>query len=743
VISAVKILLVGDTPGDVSGLAAVLGAPGIQAVRARSGDDAVRRVAEEDFAAILLSVDTPTSGGTHTAQRIRACPRSRSTPIIFVAASDMAPRPADEAGRIDMPLAGARLFDIFNQAPAFMCVLGGPEHVFEMANERYVELVGDRALVGKRLVDALPEVKEQGFIALLDNVYRTGEPYSGWNVRVLLERSRGRPREERFVDFVYTALRDDGAPRGILVHGVDITPRLRAEQAVREGEERYRTLFESMDEGFCVIEVLFDRSGQAFDYRFLEINPAFEEQTGLTQAVGKTVLELAPGHEQHWFEIYGDVARTGTATRFVQEAQALGRWFDVYATRVGGPASAKVAVLFTDITARKRADDQLHATLQELGEADRQKNEFLATLAHELRNPLAPLQNGLHLLQLSSGNEERLTQAREMMERQLAHLVHLVNDLLDIARITSGKIEMQRAPVELHRIVKVAVEACTPLLTARAHALQVAVGDPGLVLNVDRDRIVQVLVNLLTNAAKYTPDGGRIALTASTGNGRLAITMTDNGVGIAADSLPRIFDLFNQVRRRSGGYNEGLGIGLTLVKRLVELHGGEVDAASAGEGMGSTFTVRLPLFDAADAPGDAGAAPDRMAPGTREPLKVLVVDDNVDSAQSLAMVLDLSGHDTRVAHTGASALVECRSFRPEVVILDVGLPDQTGYAVATEIRRERALDDTVLIALTGWGTDADRAQAMAAGFDHHVTKPADLSVVTGLLAKIAAARDAR
>jgi PAS domain S-box-containing protein len=531
-----------------------------------------------------------------------------------------------------------------------------------------------------------------------------------------------------------------GSPRRILGTAVDITERKYAEEELRRSEERYRTLFESIDEGFCVIEMLFDQDGQACDYRFLEMNPAFAKHTGLSGAAGRRIREIVPDHDRQWFDIYGRVALTGEAVRFEQEARAMGRWFDVHASRLGGAGSVKVAILFNDISERKRTEANLRRLAAELAESDRRKTEFLATLAHELRNPLAPLTNGLQLLRMPATTPQAQQKARDMMARQLSHLVHLVDDLLDIARISSGKVELKKERVTLKSVLGSAVETSMPLVTSGAHSLEVSLPDESLELVADSTRLAQVVSNLLNNAAKYTPSGGRIRLGAGRADDQVVISVSDTGIGIAQDSLPEVFEMFTQVGRNKDRSQGGLGIGLALVRRLVQLHGGSVTAQSPGIGKGSTFTVRLPL---APSPADTAATgtrrPAAAAPPSRG-LRVLVVDDNADAAESLATLLELSGHDTRIANDGDEAVRSAHEFRPEIVFLDIGMPGKDGYQVARELRNSPDTRQAVLVALTGWGAKDDRARSRQAGFDHHLTKPAGLAAVDGLIAQMCASR---
>ncbi len=548
------------------------------------------------------------------------------------------------------------------------------------------------------------------------------------------------------VDFLAKPLRTEvlKAKVGVFVELYRSKEELRArerrdyEQRLEAKEERYRALFESIDEGFCVIQLLRDRQGRVHDYRYEEANRAFETHTGIPDAVGKTMRDLVPGHEQHWYDIYGRVAETGEATRFVQEAKAMNRWFDVYATRLGGAGSDLVAVLFSDITQRLVAEQDLRRLNDELAQANRRKTEFLATLAHELRNPLAPLSNGLHLMRMAGGQPEVVERTRQMMERQVQHMVHLVDDLLDVARISTGKVELRRRPMDLREVVATAVETSASLVEAAGHKLSVEMPAGPLPMEADPTRIAQVVSNLLNNAAKYTPHGGRITLRGRVEGGEAVIAVTDTGVGLAPDAVTKVFEMFAQVpgvTKTQGG----LGIGLSLVKSLVALHGGSVSATSPGPGQGSTFTVRLPLSEVQHMSMETRNTSPSANPAQ---LQVLVVDDNTDAAESLGVLLDIEGHAAHIAHTGAEALQLAQSQPLDVVFLDIGLPDMTGYDVARRMRMLPGMQKTLLVALTGWGTQDDRQRTRDAGFDRHLTKPAELPAVEELLRAAASAKGA-
>ncbi|MCU0703767.1 MAG: response regulator [Fimbriiglobus sp.] len=365
-------------------------------------------------------------------------------------------------------------------------------------------------------------------------------------------------------------------------------------------------------------------------------------------------------------------------------------------------------------------------------EADRRKDEFLAILAHELRNPLAPIRNGLAVLRVSNARsgDLRLEPLLDMMDRQLAHIIRLIDDLLDVSRLTTGKVVLQPSPVDVREVIEAAVEACRPHLDAGQHAIEVIVTDGALPLFGDRIRLVQVLVNLLTNASKYTPTGGRVSVNAWREGVQVVLTVTDNGIGIPAEMLPRVFDLFVQVPDHQPLAQGGLGIGLSLVKRLVEMHNGTVTVHSPGPSRGSTFTVRLPLTEQS---GQCRPATAAQEPAATIGKKVLIVDDNADAAESLALMLQLMGHTTRTAGDGPSGLAAAREFTPDMAFLDIGLPGMSGHELACRLRDDPATRAAVLVALTGWGTDDDRRRSREAGFDAHLTKPVDVNAVTDLV----------
>ena len=395
-------------------------------------------------------------------------------------------------------------------------------------------------------------------------------------------------------------------------------------------------------------------------------------------------------------------------------------------------------MLVEEVVERSWAHIERVRATEALREADRRKDEFLATLAHELRNPLAPLQTSLDHMRLATDDTAAITRVRATMERQLAHLVHLIDDLLDVARITRGTVDLRKEKVDFRNVAASAVETSLPLIDAGSHKLTVSLPHEPLPLDVDPTRIAQVISNLLNNAAKYTAAGGQIDLSARRNGSELIISVTDTGVGIPAEALPTIFDMFTKVRENLNRAPGGLGVGLTLVRRFVELHGGTVTADSPGPGKGSTFTVRLPLATLAAVEDLPASSPSTAVDDClKRTFRILVADDNTDAAESLATALQYGGHAVRVADNGQRAFELALEFLPDVIFLDIGMPDMDGYEVARKLRTVPEMAHVVLVALTGWGTEEDRNRARDAGFDRHLTKPTRFAAIDDLLATLA------
>ncbi|MFC5458834.1 PAS domain S-box protein [Massilia niabensis] len=603
-------------------------------------------------------------------------------------------------------------------------------------NDRLYEMVGvprtDAPVDAVRLLAELIHPDDIApYQAAMACTLETGEPFH-FEGRF----HRASDRALRWFEFTGALHRDeDGRPLRMVGTTADVTERRLVQDRLTLREERYRTLLTSIDEAFCVVELLFDSHGVAVDHRVLEANPAFERHTGLVDVVGKTARELMPGIEPNWHEVYARVAGSGEPVRMVQYEEAIGRWLDVFIARADAAPGNRVAVVFRDITEQRRADEDLRALAADLAQANARQNEFLATLAHELRNPLAPIKTGLDLMRISPGNAAAVAKVRDMMERQINHLIHLVNDLLDLARVQSGKVELKKARVALQEIVGNAVETALPLVEGKQHTLQVRLPEHPLVLDADANRLAQVIGNLLTNAAKYTPPRGTITLSGWQEGDTVLVEVADNGIGLPPEALPSLFEMFNQDRHGMDYAQGGLGIGLHLVRRLTEAHGGSVGASSAGLDRGSTFTLRLPLAEGQET-GPATAASAGVPAGGRRALRILVADDNQDAAELLAQLLQSQGHEVRVVHDGDAALRAAQLQAPDLALLDIGMPGMTGYEVAIAMRRLPALRHTVLAAVTGWGAQHDRALAREAGFDHHMTKPVGFQSLDRLLAGI-------
>ncbi|MGH8564728.1 MAG: PAS domain-containing protein [Gammaproteobacteria bacterium] len=523
----------------------------------------------------------------------------------------------------------------------------------------------------------------------------------------------------------------------ILLAIEDITERKQAEHAARESEERYRTLFAATP----MAVVVSDRNAviQKYNHRAVELWGR-EPMCGVEKYCGSTRLWLPDctllPHEQSPMV---DVLRTGVPAHNVEvfierpDGSRLLVLVNFAAIKNARGEVSGAITSFIDITERKRAEEELRQLADDLAESDRRKNEFLAMLAHELRNPLAPIRNALQVMRLTDGNGEEVHSAFEMMERQVGQMVRLVDGLLDVSRISRGKIEVRRERVELASVVHHAVEACRPALECAKHDLTLTLPPQPVYLHGDPMRLAQVIGNLLNNACKFTDQGGLIWLTVEREGEQAVIRVRDTGIGIQADELPRIFEIFKQIDTSLERSVSGLGIGLTLVKTLLDMHGGTVEVRSAGVGQGSEFVVRLPIMVATPEPPPEPSTSEATTTTAR---RILVVDDNPDSAESLTMLLQISGNETHMAHDGLEAVEAAERFRPEVVLLDIGLPQLNGYDVCRRIREQPWGKTMMLIALTGWGQEEDRRQSKDAGFDAHLVKPVDYDALMELLATL-------
>jgi PAS domain S-box-containing protein len=504
------------------------------------------------------------------------------------------------------------------------------------------------------------------------------------------------------------------------------------EPSPRAADLRYRRLFEAAREGILILE---GASGTIED-----ANPFVAELLGSTrdELAGKALWEVG---------LFADADSGRAAFQQLQRCGEL-RYDDLTLRSPGGTSREVVFVAnlyeedgrpviqcnIRDITARKRRERQLEEEARTFAEANRLKGDFLAILSHELRNPLAAVRYALPPIEKEL-RDDQARSALTVVKRQLNQLGRLIDDLLDLTRITTGKIALNREAVTLESIIEAAVEAASPAVQGARHEFEVVASDEPLWVDVDSDRVSQVISNLLVNAAKYTPRGGQIRLSVGRDDSKAVIRVADNGIGIAEDHLPRLFDMFTQLNppERSQG---GLGVGLTIAKRLVQLHGGTIEAHSGGPGHGTEFVVRLPLASAADRSRAKQREPSLFAPARR--LKVLVVDDNPDFVQMLELAIEGMGHDVRKALDGRTGIAAALSYRPDVVILDLGLPIVSGLEVARQLRQHHEMAATRLIALTGRGQEEDRRRTAAGGFDYHLTKPTNPEELERLLAGFAA-----
>jgi PAS domain S-box-containing protein len=534
------------------------------------------------------------------------------------------------------------------------------------------------------------------------------------------------------------------ATEGITVYFRDVTAQVetKAERERLAAEsERQRRIYEAALSNTPDLVYVVDA-----ERRVLYANEALLDMLRMKrdEAVGETTLalEFPPGHAQAHAREIDRVIETGMPSRNeVPIAEPLTqRVYDNILVPVLGPDGKVVAVAATarDITERQAAEQAMRQHAEALSAADRAKDEFLATLAHELRNPLAPLRNAVHLFRAFGDADDKTESLISLMERQLNHLIRLVDDLLEISRITRGAFALRKEKIALADVVRNAIDTSKPLIEAARHAFSVALPDEPLWLEGDPVRLAQIVANLLNNAARYTDDQGRIDVQAQRLGDKVAISVTDNGIGIEPQALPRVFEMFS--REAEGNVRGGgLGIGLALARRLAAMHGGTVEGYSAGRGCGSRFVVELPLAASRSDAHTTGEPSVARADTAFGPWRILVVDDNRDAAESLAMILETFGAETVVACSGADALQRLKTLRPNVVFLDIGMPLMDGYEVARRIRAAQAGPQPVLIALTGWGQREDRRKARDAGFDHHIVKPAEIGALRALLASLRSA----
>ncbi len=610
-----------------------------------------------------------------------------------------------------------------------------------------------------------------------ETVRADGTPFPGLEHPAMVSLRTGReirdvvmgvfnPREKdyRWIEINAVPLFQSGAslPNQVYTTFADVTDREHAEGELRKSEERYRSLFDNMTEGFAFHEIITDQDGRPCDYRFLDLNPSFERLTGLKRAdvVGRTVREILPGIEPEWIQIYGKVALSGESVSFEKFYPApLNRWYEIFSYR---PAPRQFAVIFMDITARKQAEaergrllDSERAARSEAERANRIKDEFLANLSHELRTPLNPILGWVQILKRNRPDENTLRQGLGVIERNIRAQTQLISDLLDMSRIVSGKLRLDVETCELASVLETAIESITPGAEAKSIKIE-RVLDPaaGPVLG-DRSRLQQVFWNLLSNAVKFTPSRGKIQIISRRVSSHVEVSVRDTGEGIEPDVLPYVFDRFRQADSSSAKRHGGLGLGLSIAKHLVELHGGSVAADSSGPGKGSTFTVSLPVlairgrFELQEEQTETGGSLIEYESVSLAGISVLIVDDESDSRSVVSRLLLERGAEVHTAASASQALEGIVAHRPDVLIADIGMPEADGYEL---IRRVRELPhekggDTPAVALTAYSRAEDRTQALLAGYQYHLAKPVEIPELIATLAmmtrKVRRARAAR
>jgi len=664
-------------------------------VSARSGEEALRWLLENECAVILLDVNMPGMDGLETAELIRARKKSAHTPIIFITAyaDEIHTARGYSLGAVDYILAPVYPNVLRSKVGAFVRLFNLTCQVRRQADER-VALAREQAA---RVV-AEASTRRASFLAEASRVIS-----SSLDVNAILKGAT-RLTVPFLADFSSVTLNEeDGSVR---CTEEACTP----EWTLQPGWER-----EALDAVLVQARKRVTAGGRR------ELFPDARAALASARAQANAADGSGPPRQLGVFPLVVQGRTRGTLALALGPS---GREF----------GSAEIA-LVEDVAGRTAIAVENCLLYEKIHKADRRKNEFLAMLSHELRNPLAPMRASLHALRLGgTAGSERLM---GIMSRQVDHMSRLVDDLLDVARITSGKIVLRNERVDLNRAVREALETCRSFGDAAGRDFSVSFPGEAPAIEADRVRLQQILENLLMNAVKYTDRDGRIGVTVEANGSDAVIRVWDTGIGIAPEMIPHIWDLFAQVDASPERTRKGLGIGLSLVRNLVRLHGGTVEASSAGPGKGSVFTVRLPRVSGG-APAVEAELPAAGAAGPEAPRRVLVVDDNADAAETLGMVLGLMGHRAELAYDGAGALSMAAKFKPDIIFVDIGMPGMSGYELAGRIRADLGMRDARLIALSGFGTEDDRRRSAQSGFDAHIVKPIDPDTLPGVLAAFGA-----
>ena len=695
-----NILIVDDRPDKLLVYRTLLEELGQHLYTASSGDEALRQVLEREFALILLDVNMPGLDGLETASLIRSRKKSAHTPIILVTADygdELRMSQAYSLGAVDY-IASPVVPEILRaKVRVFVDLFLLADQAKRQAQER-ISLAEEKAA---------REAAERASRRLAFLAEASGSLASSLDLDATL-RDLGRLIVPRFADVCLVSLAPgDGHPE-------------RHEMTWATNEPEFPLLAASMLEvGDEAVADAIKRVCASGKSETIERDPdgPVESRVPLPRGLTAHTLLLVP--------LLVRARRLGALTLGIETPE---RRFDADAGAMVNELASRAATAIDNALLFRKIQDE-----------DQRKNEFLAMLAHELRNPLAPISNAVHILRVSDGDPGKLDWARELIARQLKQLVRLVDDLLDVSRITRGKIELKIEAVDVAQVAASAIETSRPNIDGSRHALSVQLPSDPLHVRGDFARVSQILSNVINNAAKYTPKGGRISLTAAREGDSVVFRVRDSGVGIPPEFLTSIFDPFTQVDRTLARSHGGLGIGLTLVRRLVEMQHGSVSVKSEGRNRGSEFTVRLPLATVADAPAVEAAPPEGPSPAG---LRVLVVDDNRDVADSTASVMRMNGCDVHVAYDGKAALESVQRLRPDAVLLDIGLPAIDGYLVAEHIRAQPENGRTMIVALSGYGQEQDRIRSKSVGFDYHLVKPIDPTLLAGLVGSLRVSRDA-